>query len=317
MKPFLGISLDKDPKNEIMNGDVFITSRLSDEKIKKLRAAEEEAEYFFKKAKLPLFIRVISYTFAFLAALVLVGLVRAISDFDESLSISEAIMIAYNNAPYLLWAALVFAIFFVSVTVVGAIRKRKILSSEEARGAVIRLNLATEESLAEMSVIESAARVDVLSFRYKTKEDGKISPKLGLWATSPYLAIELFAFAENGALTLADTEERYDFPLSEIEGIERINKDILIPNRGMEIINEYHKKLTDFKMSTGDSGGLNVKPYYVMTVNHLGEKYGIYFPCYSLPLFEELTGIRVGKDNSDIAEDNNEDDFSQDFDTKE
>lgn len=317
MKPFFGISLDKDPKNEIMNGEEFVSSRLSEEKSKKLHEAEAEAEHFFNKAKLPLPIRVISYVFAALAALILVCLAIVISEFGETeaISIIEALKRAYNNAPHFLWAAAAFLLFFISVTVFSLIRKRKILSSEAARGAVIRLNMATEEALSEMAVIENAPRVDVLSFRYKTKEDGKIVPKLTFRAVSPYVAIELFAFAENGILTLADTEERFDIPLAEIEGIERINKNILIANRGMEIIEEYSNKLTDFKMSTNDSGDLFVKPYYVMTVNRLGEKHGIYFPCYSLPLFEELTGIHPGKDNTDTdAEDAPEDDFTADFD---
>lgn len=318
MKPFLGISLDKDPKNEILNGEEFVTERISGETLENLRRSESEWHECLKKAKLPLAIRVVSYVFAALTVIILICLVRAISEIEEmhsiSLSISEAVKIAYTNAPHFLWAALGFALFFIAVTAVSIVRKKKILSSEEARGALIRLNLATEAALSDMSVLENAPRVDVLSFSYKTKEDGKIIPKLDFHTGSPYFAIELFAFKNNESLVLADSEQRYEFPLSEIEGIERINKDILIPNRGMEIINEYHKKLTDFKMSTDDNGALHVKPYYVMTVNRLGEKYGIYFPCYSLPLFEELTGMRAGKENGDTIEaEAAEDEFSKDF----
>ena len=72
--------------------------------------------------------------------------------------------------------------------------------------------------------------------------------------------------------------------------------------RLIECYIENFGKLTDFKMSTDDNGALHAKPYYVMTVNHLGEKFGIYFPCYSLPLFEELTGALAGKDNTDIGD---------------
>ena len=54
MKPFLGISLDKDPKNEILNGEEFVTERISGETLENLRRSESEWHECLKKAKLPL-----------------------------------------------------------------------------------------------------------------------------------------------------------------------------------------------------------------------------------------------------------------------
>ena len=53
-----------------------------------------------------------------------------------------------------------------------------------------------------------------------------------------------------------------------------------------EYINRIICQLTSLAVSI-------VIPYYILEVVHNTETYGIYIPCYELPVFEELTGLRA------------------------
>ena len=48
-----------------------------------------------------------------------------------------------------------------------------------------------------------------------------------------------------------------------------------------------------YHMSIDNFGCLNCNSYYILEVVHNTETYGIYIPCYELPVFEELTGLRA------------------------
>lgn len=286
MKPFLGINVTENTKNELMNGEEFIFTKASEEKLEALESASAELELYEKRSKLPLPIRIVNYALGFAAALIVLSIFSAFRDSDGGLTLAKA----YGNAPYLFWIAGISGIAFIAISLVAMLRKRHILGSEEARAAMIRANMAGAAAKAELNLPVSTPMIDVLTFKYKIGKDGKIAPKTAALASSPYFALEMFAFRENGELRLADYEQVWAFPFDELTGITRVNKNIVIPNRGKEIIKQYKDTLTDFKMTTSDNG-LIVKPYYVLNVNHMGEQYGIYFPCYSLPTIKELTGL--------------------------
>ena len=36
-----------------------------------------------------------------------------------------------------------------------------------------------------------------------------------------------------------------------------------------------------------------MKAYHILELEHGGENYGIYFPCWELPVFERLTGLNA------------------------
>ena len=48
-----------------------------------------------------------------------------------------------------------------------------------------------------------------------------------------------------------------------------------------------------YHMSIDKFGCLNCNSYYILEVVHNTETYGIYIPCYELPVFEELPGLRA------------------------
>ena len=307
MKPFLGIDVSENNDNELLNGEVFIYTKASEEKLEQLRKANADFEVYKERASLPLAVRIINYVLGFVTALFVIAIFRAFTESAGSLTLSEA----YNNAPYLFWITAAVAILFAAISAVAYVKKNRVLGSEEARAAAIKAAMANEEARAELSLPENAPVIDVLTFKYKEK-NGKIIPKQTSITGSPYFALEMCTYTADGALRLADCEQVWEFKLDELTGITRVNKTIVISNRGKEIIKQYHDKLIDFKMHTDNSGLINLKPYYVLNISRDGEDYGIYLPPYSLPAIEALTGLSVNPapdSNDENEEESNDSDF--------
>jgi len=307
MKPFLGIDISENSKNEIMNGDEFVAAKASDEVLKRVEETSAEAMKHAQRAKLPLFLRIIMYVFGVVAAMIFISIFRAITESESDLTIKEA----YRTAPYLFWIFGICAVLFCILELVSYARKRRVLGSEEARAAFIKADMAVSDSRAELAVPEYAPLVDILLFKYKIGKNGRTVPKPTALDASPYLAYEVYMYKKDGMLCLADYEQIWNFPLDEIKALTRVNKKAVISNRDKEIIKQYKDHLTDFKMSTSENG-LITSPIFILEISHLGEEYGIYLPCYSRPAVEELTELKAS-DKDEIRDEDGEDDGNDNF----
>ena len=107
MKPFLGIDLTTDKKNETINGDEFITKTPSAALDAALDRANDNAIELLDRAKLPLAVRIIGWIFVGLAVVLIGGIVSAWGE-SEELTLSNM----YANVPWLFWCA--------GVVIVGA-----------------------------------------------------------------------------------------------------------------------------------------------------------------------------------------------------
>jgi len=85
MKPFLGIDISENSKNEIMNGDEFVAAKASDEVLKRVEETSAEAMKHAQRAKLPLFLRIIMYVFGVVAAMIFISIFRACKEFPQRL----------------------------------------------------------------------------------------------------------------------------------------------------------------------------------------------------------------------------------------
>ena len=97
--------------------------------------------------------------------------------------------------------------------------------------------------------------------------------------------------------TVTELAEVYSLDLDELRQIAKVNKRIVVIGWNKE---ESPKKgeYKEYKISVNDGAANTVsyKPYYILEGVHNGEAYGIYFPCYELPTFERLTGLRAKAD---------------------
>ena len=92
----------------------------------------------------------------------------------------------------------------------------------------------------------------------------------------PYLNPVFKIFSDTNCLYIANLEGKYAFPLSSLVSIHTVKKRIRIAGWNKEI---------GFKQG--------VYKQYKLEVYHDGVSLGIYIPCYELPIFEELTGLKA------------------------
>lgn len=48
-----------------------------------------------------------------------------------------------------------------------------------------------------------------------------------------------------------------------------------------------------YKLVEDNLGRVSGKNYHILELNSGGERWGIYFPRYELPVFEEITGLKA------------------------
>ena len=100
----------------------------------------------------------------------------------------------------------------------------------------------------------------------------------------------IFTDAEN--LYLVNLDGKYAFPLSSIKSFRTVKKHIRIVGWNKD---ESFKKgiYKQYKLTSDSYGNVHCKCYHILEVVHQNEAYGIYIPCYDLPIVEECTGLKA------------------------
>ena len=91
MKPFLGIDLTTNKKNEQINGSEFLIQTPSFALSNSLEVSTDKAEKTIEKSQLPLPLRIVQVTCGLTALLITTGILKAGVSFEEG----------YHNAPWL------------------------------------------------------------------------------------------------------------------------------------------------------------------------------------------------------------------------
>ena len=102
MKPFLGIDLTKNKKNEEINGKEFMVQTTYVVLANELENSSQKAMEALKKSSLPPFLRIIECIMGFSALVIAVGILKA------DVSLSEG----YHTAPYIFWCGIGCAIIW-------------------------------------------------------------------------------------------------------------------------------------------------------------------------------------------------------------
>ena len=79
---------------------------------------------------------------------------------------------------------------------------------------------------------------------------------------------------------------------AELKSIQTVKKRIAIPSWNKEE-GPTEGEFKPYKMTVNDMDMVFFKPYYILVGERNGEEYGIYFPCYELAVFENLTGLKA------------------------
>lgn len=283
MKPLFAINLTDDKKNEVVNGSEFVTKTASIQNTDSLEENQEELKQSIKKSQLPLWLQIVTYICGIYALIVAASIIK-------NLDIGFAQM--FKNAPALIITAPICGLIWLIFFVYSKIKSKKVLAEENVEQQIADIDKDIDAIYAELGVPDDAINVDILMFRYKIK-DGEIKPYGGM-QNVPYLNFEIKAYTDGKCLHFADTENIYSFDLSELRGISTVNKRISTMNWNKE---EHPRKgeFKQYKITVSDESVPYIlyKPFHILEGEHNGEKYGIYFPCYELPAFERLTGLKA------------------------
>lgn len=281
MIPFLGIDLTTDKKNEQTNGSEFLIQKTNTSLKRHLESSLKKAIETIDKTQLPLLLLIIEYLCIIVALLIICGILKADVPFSEG----------YHNAPWLYWTAGICAVIGVILWMWGKYKEKKSTKKEEFTQTFSHLDGVADSIYKELSVPDNAKDVDILSFYYKIK-DGTIKVQEKGWQFAKYLNPEFKIFTDTENLYLANLEGKYAISLSSITTIRTVKKHISIDGWNKE--EKYNKGIyKQYKLTTNNYGMICCKSYHILEIKHQGETYGVYFPCYELPVFEEFTGLKA------------------------
>ena len=283
MKPIFCIDVTLDKDNECSNGDEFLRKSISKEDAQRFTDSFASVTDAFKKAKLPLAFRILEWVLCFYALIVVMVIVRTI----DTLSLAEM----YSKAKFFMFSGVVSAILWLVIFLVGRTKEKIVFQDEHMDEMLEKIQEHEDELYASMGVPKDALSVDILTFSYKVK-DGEIHPVSGIIDTASYFNADMRIYVENGSLCLADLEEVHAFPLDQLTAIHTMSKRISVDswNKDESITSEAYKP---YKLSEDKYGAVHFKTYHILEIAHEGETFGIYFPCYELPAFERLTGLKA------------------------
>ena len=122
MKPFLGIDLTIDKKNEQLNGSIFLVQEPSLASSELLDFSMKESDETIEKSKLSLPLRITQFTCGIVSLLIISGIARA------TVSLAEG----YQNAPYLFWVAGICAVIWLVLWTWSKQKAKTVLETSES-----------------------------------------------------------------------------------------------------------------------------------------------------------------------------------------
>ncbi len=286
MKPIFGIDCTENKKNDEMNLEQFLVQRPSSVMKQALDSAIESARNTDKQSKLPRVLTIAQWLCGAAAVLTIGGIVKALTKPDGP-SISQA----YNNAGFLFWIAGGCLILWTILKLLGMRKAKQVWEGEDAARMGAHLETAISGIYSELGVPEQAAEVDILTYYYKLKgEDAK--PILKGMNNTCYLHLSFKLFSDGEKLYFANLDGKYSIPKSALGKLHKIDKRIAVINWTKD---EEHTegRYSAYKIKIDNNGYVYYKPYYKLELLLNGEPWCIEFPCYELPAFESVTGLKA------------------------
>lgn len=284
MKPFLCIDLTDNKKNEQENGEEWLVAKPSSALVQSLERSTEHAEQTIEKSKLPLPIRIVKWIFGIAGFVIIAAVVDWWSE-EESITFREI----YQNMPWLFWVAGACLVVWGVLMLLGIIKAKRVLETDESSQVFDHYDKTCEAIFADLGVPADATEIDVLTFFYKVK-DGEVKVCEKALQAAPYVNPVYRVFVDEEQLYLANLEGKYAIPLSAVQAIRSLKKTICILEWNKD--EPYNKGIyKQYKLSEDDKDRLICKGYHVVEFTRENELWGLYIPCYELPVIEALTGV--------------------------
>lgn len=273
MKPFLGIDVTSDPKNQQINGKEFLVQQPSAALSQSLEASSGQVDQILKTAKLPLMLRVIQFLCGICSLLIVTGILRAEVSLEKG----------YQNAPWLFWTGGICGAVWLVLWICGKQKANTVLNTDESAGTISHLEGVSQAVYKELGVPEDAKNVDILSFYYKVKNGNiKVFEKS---ICAQYFNPVFKVFADADYVYLANLKGKFAFPVSSIGELRTVKKHIRIAGWNKE--EPFNKGVyKPYKLTSDSYGCIHCKEYHILEIHRNGEAFGIYIPCYELPVIK-------------------------------
>lgn len=289
MKPFWGIDLTQNKKNEQVNGEEFLVQKPSSALTQSLETSTEKAVSTLINSKLPLPLRIVQWICGLLSVIIVSGILGALLG-EDSVSLSQA----YQNATWIFWLGGACLVIWLPLKLYSLHKEKDVLETDESTLTFEHLENACAAIFSELDIPADAIDVDILSFFYKTKDDKVKVCEKGM-QIAPYMNTPFRVFKDSENIYFANMQGKYAFPLVSIKSIKTIKKSICMDDWNKE--EPYNKGIyKQYKLSETNLGSIACKYYHIIEIEHDGEAWAIYFPCYELPVFEQLTGLKAQTD---------------------
>ena len=286
MKPFLGIDITANRKNEQSNGDELVVATPSLALQQALDSASERVEETVEQAKLPLALRIVQGAAGVIGLFLLGAFLKATTGAD-GVSASEV----NQNAPWLLWVIGGCLLLWGVLKLISIKKQKAVLGSDESTHLFSSHESTADSVFAELGVPDWAPDSDILMFYYKVK-DGEIKVKEKGLQMAAYMNPAFKVFVDAERLYLVDLEKKFAIPRANLRAIRTVKKHIIMAQWNKEE-SPTKGKYKPYKLTVDKYDRIHVKPYHILEFTHEGEPWGLYFPSYELPTFEKLTGLKA------------------------
>jgi hypothetical protein len=290
MKPFWGIDLTEDWKNEETDGFGFLVAEPSPALVRELEALEDRATALseqIEQAGFPLPLRLVQWLCGVLGGTSILILLVIVVGQRERISVAEV----YQAVPWLFWVTGVGLVIWLILKYLSLRREKEALDGEEtddfdAKGAEI-----TNRIYDDLGVPAWAQTVDLLSFTYKQK-NGVKKPVERIADFTPYQCVAVRFFYDQENLYIASAEGKFAFPRSALRRISTVKKNIGVLGWNKE--EDFDAaRYKPYKLYMDNLGLTRIRTYHILELEAAGEQWGIYFPNYELPVVEVATGLRA------------------------
>ena len=288
MKFLFGLDVTQGEENAIYDGEEFVVQKASDAQTDALAKATEESLDIMLKYKTPFFIKF----FGFLSGISLVLSSVAMVALCENNGVEKV----YEKMPWLFYL-LGFSMVLLVVSVTAAVKRyKRTVESEVNTYKLSKLDTISANIYTELGVPADAIETEILSPRYAYGYNDEIVLKKqmhdGIVVGTEYEDYVYKLFVRENTPFVVDTEAKYAIPISEMRGIKTVNEKIAISGWTNDV--PYNKgRFKEYKIWETDSCDIAFKPYHILVIEHNGQEWGMYFPCYELPTIEKLTGLKA------------------------
>ena len=283
--PVFGIDITCDKENESINGTGFISKTSSLMLNAEIENDVEILEQAQEESKLPHWIRAIKLVCGFYGSVTAVSTVKA----SFEVGFNQAI----KNAPVLIISGFISLIVFFILNIISKKKAAVVLKEKGVEHQIEKINYKIQSISDDMDIPSDAVPTDILTFRYREK-NGIVCAKSTSFQMTPYVNSEFKMFVKDDSLHLANLQNIYSFKLSELRAIKTINKRICIPSWN-KTDDPRTGRFKLYKMTVNNFGFVFFRPYHILEIEHNGQLFGIYFPCYELETFEKFSELKAQK----------------------